>query len=1091
MKQKKQIRKNSKIRLIKSMTITIIITFLMVGTVFASLQYNVIENVKHVSVHDIDISNEQIKIYYTDQAVGIGSYNNDTCEPNGWELFPSLYWDSNGDTLFEDEESIATALFPAVHFTESGQDYSFNPMHQSIMQQPGNAEIVSSGWISEPNVYASEVKDINELITLKSTITIYNSNNYFTQKIDLTSTTLSTITDVTLITYFGIDIQGFFDDYTYIDHSNNNMIKSKDNASGVWFGAYPDISAYIYEVSNWDDGPSENEDLWQHCLKNTLNGQETSCGDVEGALLFNLDQLNPGENKSITMYYSFANSEEDLYPQSPPPDIVYVDDDYYSGGYNDGHSWGYDAFDNIQDGINKVEENGYVNVYDGIYDENIVVDKTIGLIGEDKTSTIIQGDTTNNIVTILADYVNVSEFTITNGGLYNGIYLDQVDNVYINNTILTYCENGILFDASSYNIITDNNASHNNDDGVDLWHNSNYNTIQNNILFDNAAGTFINNSIDNLIDNNKISDSNAFGIQLYNNANNNIISNNSITHTTDELIPGVSGHGINLWESSYYNTIIYNNISENIYGAYIRQTSDTNKIYYNNFVENTQNAYDNCNNIWDNGYPKGGNYWDNFDEESEGAYDDFRGENQDIVGYDGIVDNGTIAGGGINPYNILPSGSNKDHYPYIHPIGTQYGFILNLVDFPMYEAESPYNEFAGPAVTQMNLDYMWWNSTENPDGPPTYCENQGWTQQWLYDHGLENNSNLSLSYLDATGIHHLIQNLDPPYSDYGYNFGIYHNTDHEYMLSQICLWINYSAGIKPGHPKHVPGAVPVYGDYSNWLSVRGIHTDQPAYPLPDQLEVRGFWVNDPYPGGIGENSYKMVSQWLNSYYLPIDVEDDPYDGEYVAICEPPPSEDCDIILKQSTKYWDLEPEEQKDKDSSQITPQVSDKTVIYAAQQGVIEQLIPYDDDFAEIYERTIPGKPIQIKNLVEDKHDYYAVPFNSILTLNSQKIPGHSQHNNQNTLVVVLIDATNGRFKEASWVHTPEDYLPIKRSDALGVVFDWLIDHGINPDELNIREIKTKLVYRGKSPYHPDWRVTINEIGMEFFVNQKGLLIQ
>ena len=46
-----------------------------------------------------------------------------------------------------------------------------------------------------------------------------------------------------------------------------------------------------------------------------------------------------------------------------------------------------------------------------------------------------------------------------------------------------------------------------------------------------------------------------------------------------------------------------------------------------------------------------------------------------------------------------------------------------------------------------------------------------------------------------------------------------------------------------------------------------------------------------------------------------------------------------------------------------------------------------------------------------------------------------------------------------------------------------------INPDDLNVREIKTDLVYRDLSPYYPDWRVVINELGLEFYVDQEGII--
>ncbi|MCP4709599.1 MAG: hypothetical protein GY869_13310, partial [Planctomycetes bacterium] len=49
------------------------------------------------------------------------------------------------------------------------------------------------------------------------------------------------------------------------------------------------------------------------------------------------------------------------------PRDVWVDDDYTSGGDNDGHTWGVDAFDNIQDGIDVVTPAGTVWVADGTY----------------------------------------------------------------------------------------------------------------------------------------------------------------------------------------------------------------------------------------------------------------------------------------------------------------------------------------------------------------------------------------------------------------------------------------------------------------------------------------------------------------------------------------------------------------------------------------------------------------------------------------------------------------------------------------------------------------------------------------------------
>jgi len=62
---------------------------------------------------------------------------------------------------------------------------------------------------------------------------------------------------------------------------------------------------------------------------------------------------------------------------------VWVDDDYYDGGYNDGHTWGYDAFDNVQEGVDNVNDDGIVNVKEGSYYAFQVDGRTnLDIIGE-------------------------------------------------------------------------------------------------------------------------------------------------------------------------------------------------------------------------------------------------------------------------------------------------------------------------------------------------------------------------------------------------------------------------------------------------------------------------------------------------------------------------------------------------------------------------------------------------------------------------------------------------------------------------------------------------------------------------------------
>lgn len=469
-------------------------------------------------------------------------------------------------------------------------------------------------------------------------------------------------------------------------------------------------------------------------------------------------------------------------------------------------------------------------------------------------------------------------------------------------------------------------------------------------------------------------------------------------------------------------------------------------------------------------------------------------------------------------------------------------YYLDLTDFPMYQANASacpsqgdeYHKMCGSATAQMNLNYMWWNKTADPAGPPMYYDNQ----TWLYEYGINHNANTSLPYFDTQGMFATIQYLDPsPYSEYGYNFGKCSSTDVDYMLKLICHWIDYTVGTygghKEGHPYHVPGAVPAYGDYTNWMSVRGIHTNEHAYPWPDNLTVYGFWVNDPYPasmGGIGENSYKTAEEWKNTYYKPLNTGD-AWDGKYVAILEPYNGTPGNVTIAASPARFNAEAKQavQAAKDvqaqsgtrtgtgikavkgmstGMRVMAEVGDvveeanRWIVQAAIDGANEQLVPYDEEFAAIFENVVADNPLFVKS---DNGDYYLVPFAKsykdsvekvdamIADLEAMKgvVPAArddaiqasidsltSLRNELNTdrseiMVVVIVDAEDGHFKEASWVKEPVKYLPVTEEEALRIA--------------GKPSATAELVYTSGSPYYPDWKIT--DGCSVYYVNQQGEL--
>jgi parallel beta-helix repeat protein len=294
----------------------------------------------------------------------------------------------------------------------------------------------------------------------------------------------------------------------------------------------------------------------------------------------------------------------------------------------------------------------------------------------------------------------------------SGIYFDQStrNTIYDNN--ITNNKNGMyLYELSNKNIITDNIISSNNYEGI-LVEDSSNTKIMGNDISNNLRGVNLSTSLSifktsfNIITGNNIT-SNELGIRLSMASNNTITGNNVSLNSLD---------GIRLLSSSNMNSIIGNTVFSNgDYGFYLNDSSN-NSIYHNNIINNSKQAYDNYSNgnQWDNGYPSGGNYWSNFDESSEGAYDEYNGLNQLSLGSDGIVDNGTIGGGGKNPYVI--DSDSQDNYPLIEP-NKNYMFLKqgwNLISIPLAQQEQGLTKVLA-AIDGLYDAVQWYNITDSSD----------------------------------------------------------------------------------------------------------------------------------------------------------------------------------------------------------------------------------------------------------------------------------------------------------------------------------------------------------------------------------------
>lgn len=301
----------------------------------------------------------------------------------------------------------------------------------------------------------------------------------------------------------------------------------------------------------------------------------------------------------------------------------------------------------IQEAIDASFPGDTIYVYSGTYHENVIVNRTLSLIGEDKNTTTINGSGSDYVVQVTADWVNITHFTVTNGGSWwddAGIGLYGVRNTHItNNNISSNLHHGIHVEQSENVSIVRNKISSNSEMGIRLYHAKNVTIVENEIR-DNSRGLYSSTSSNVATRANEIF-GHGIGIQLFyaknftieetnvfNNRNgiwmglfceNVLLSDNRIHSNTEDGIHlkdawdmtiignNVSDNdvGISMVDSKNI-TVSDNHISNNRHGVYVRM-SEKIEVYHNSFINNTIQASDEwgIDNSWDGGYPSGGNHW--------------------------------------------------------------------------------------------------------------------------------------------------------------------------------------------------------------------------------------------------------------------------------------------------------------------------------------------------------------------------------------------------------------------------------------------------------------------------------------------------
>jgi parallel beta-helix repeat protein len=299
-----------------------------------------------------------------------------------------------------------------------------------------------------------------------------------------------------------------------------------------------------------------------------------------------------------------------------------------------------DDYSTIQEAIVASAPGDTVSVNSGTYQESIVIDKQISLIGEGRATTTIMGTGMRDVIHITSNGVKVGGFTIKGSGsdyigpftggdagiiLNNvekciisdntvtedniGIFLNESNkNTIENNMVHDNGKDGIYGRYSNDNIIRDNNVSANGghggiylnpgnnrnliennfclrnvpEHGIKIQTESNYNIIRGNKCLYNGDGIFLGDAHYNEISNNICSNSTLRTGMTIRLSENNIISGNTVEHNPD--------HGIDLDFLNFNNTIKDNICSWNVNGITLRLSSHHNKVISNTCTHNERSG---------------------------------------------------------------------------------------------------------------------------------------------------------------------------------------------------------------------------------------------------------------------------------------------------------------------------------------------------------------------------------------------------------------------------------------------------------------------------------------------------------------------
>lgn len=177
-----------------------------------------------------------------------------------------------------------------------------------------------------------------------------------------------------------------------------------------------------------------------------------------------------------------------------------------------------DSYGTIQGAVNAANPGDAIIVRSGIYAENVFLNKSLTLIGEDRNATIISGGHLGSVIQVVSPNVVIMNFTVQNSGNNpddSGILLFGAVNTTIRNNIIKYNIIGVhLRHGSNGTLLIDNLILNNTLSGIRLADNNNFNYIIGNTLTNNTVGVEIHASSFNMFYHNNLICNKVYQVQI-------------------------------------------------------------------------------------------------------------------------------------------------------------------------------------------------------------------------------------------------------------------------------------------------------------------------------------------------------------------------------------------------------------------------------------------------------------------------------------------------------------------------------------------------------------------------------------------------